>query len=79
MPLVDEKRSARSINFDWLCASPRTRWFALKSAYEFNFRHMAHPASLPADEERRTKSPPCQTLKVQKTSSAPSTSWFEFS
>jgi hypothetical protein len=46
MPLVDEERSARTINFDWLCASPRTRWFALKSADKFSFRHMAHPASL---------------------------------
>jgi len=80
MPLVDEEGSARTINFDWLCASPRTRLFALKSAYKFNFRHNGvPPTSLPAGEERRTKSLPCQTLKVQKTSSAPSTSWFEFS
>lgn len=80
MPLVDEEGSARTINFDWLCASPRTRLFALKSAYKFHFRHNGvPPTSLPAGEERKTKSLPCQTLKVQKTSSAPSTSWFEFS
>jgi hypothetical protein len=43
MPLVDEERSARTVNFDWPRASPRTRWFAVKSAYEFNFRHIAAP------------------------------------
>jgi hypothetical protein len=58
MPLVDEEGSARTVNFDWLCASPRTRWFALKSAYKLNFRHDGTPASLPAGEERRTKKPP---------------------
>lgn len=59
MPLVDEEGSARTVNFDWFCASPRTRWFALKSAYKFNFRHnWRTPASLPAGEERRTKKPP---------------------
>lgn len=43
MPLVDEEGSARTINFDWLCASPRTRLFALKSAYKFHFRHNGVP------------------------------------
>ena len=55
MPLVDEERSARTVNFDWLCASPRTRLFALKSAYKFNFRHNGAPRFAAKGEERRTK------------------------
>ena len=43
MPLVYEEGSARTVNFDWLYASPRTSLFALKSAYKFNFRHNGAP------------------------------------
>ena len=59
MPLVDEEGSARTINFDWLCASPRTRWSALKSAYKFNFRHNGVPP-LRCQQARNAglKSPP---------------------
>jgi hypothetical protein len=43
MAWVDEERSARTINFNWLGASPRTRWFALKSANKLAFGHGAPP------------------------------------
>jgi len=43
LSLCDKQRSIRTVNFDWICADPRTHWFALESADKLGLRHDAPP------------------------------------